>query len=68
MRKFLGILICLIFSLLIVFGLPYVFKENENYFIDGKTEKSLIEQNIIEHSNTENTYYKIYESGKLIGV
>ena len=68
MKKYLGILISLILSLLIVFGWPKVFSNAENIFIDNKSEKTKVSQKVLEYSNKENNYYKLYHSGELIGV
>lgn len=68
MNKYLGILISLILSILVVVGIPYVFSEAEGIIVYDKTEKAIFKQNIVEHTKKENTYYKIYNSGKLIGV
>ena len=56
MKKYLGILVSLILSLLIVFGWPRVFSNAENIFIDNKNEKTKVNQSVLEYSNNENNY------------
>ncbi len=68
MKKFLPILFSLLLSVGIVFGLPMLMKGEETGLIEKKNEKSILKQEILNYSDKENTYYKLYNSGKLVGV
>ena len=69
MKKVIAIFICLVLSIGIVMGLPLVMGEGySNSQVKQGNEKSLIDQEVLSYSTNENLYYKLYESGKLIGV
>lgn len=68
MKKIIGIVLSLILSLLIVFGFQYFSSGDKGLFVDGRTENSILNQDVLEHSSEKNTYYKLYDSGRLVGV
>ena len=68
MKKYISILISLILSIVIVVFMPKVFGKAEDLLVEDISEKSMIKQDILEHSSQENRYYKLYYSGKLVAV
>ena len=67
MKRLLTILVCLLLSGAIVFGLPLLVKE-EKVAENRDNEESIIPQKILSYGEKEHTYYKLYNSGKLVGV
>ena len=68
MKKAIAILLSLILAIAIGMFLPMYFDSNKIVNANVNNETSLINQEIVSYSDTENTYHKIYTSGKLIGV
>ena len=68
MKKVVVVITSLILALLIVFELPKIFDNNSIINANITNEKTLVPQEILSYENIENSYYKIYENGKLIGV
>ena len=58
--------VCLLLSLLIVIGLPLVFRESRTLDISADTN-SLIKQKVVEYSSEKRTYDKLYYNGELLG-
>ena len=68
MKRLLTILGCLIAAALIVFGIPFFSDEGENSYTQiGEKERSLLSQSS-SAGTTLHEIYRIYDSGKLIGV
>ena len=68
MKRLLTILGCLIAAALIVFGIPYFSGDGENSYTQiGEKERSLLSQSS-SAGTTLHEIYRIYDSGKLIGV
>ena len=67
MKKWIFILLSLLMAIGIVYGLPILRKQN---VIEAniENETSLVKQEILSYDQTEKTYHKIYNRGKLIGV
>ncbi len=67
MKKWIFILLSLLMAIGIVYCLPILRKQN---VIEANVENqnSLVKQEILSYDQTEKTYHKIYNRGKLIGV
>ena len=68
MKKFLAVLLSLILTGAIVYGLPLIRKGNSVIQANIENEKSLVPQEILSYDQNEKQYAKIYNKGKLIGV
>jgi len=68
LRKILLIIISLLLSGVIVFGYPLLINNDKQIDAKHTNETSLISQEVLSYSENENTYYKIYDTGKLIGI
>ena len=66
-KKIFGIITCLIFSCLIVFGIPFLYQQSKVIALDY-TDTSIIAQDITGYSKDKETYYKLYNNGQLVGV
>lgn len=67
MKKVIAVIFCLLMALGIVLGLPELF-ENKIIEADFINEVSLVNQKIEKYLDEEETYSKIYNDGRLIGV
>ncbi len=68
MKKFLAVLACAIFSVAIVAVLTLFSDEGFILDLKGKSNVSVLDQQIIAYSDTEREYYKIYDGGQLVGI
>ena len=68
MKKVLAVIFSLILSILIVYGLPLIRKEQGQIIANTENDKSLVPQEILSYGDKEKAYDKIYYEGKLIGV
>ena len=68
MKKATVIISSLILSLLIVFAIPRIFKDENHISANVENSKTLVKQEILSYSKDEKVYNKIYHAGELIGV
>ncbi len=69
MKKILPILLSLILSAAVVFGLPLIMPENNGIFAYSRSnEATILPQKIEGYTDTEKVSYKLYNSGRLVGV
>ena len=68
MKRFFTVLFCLLCAGAIVIGLPFLTGEGQDTTVEKYNETSLLNQKILRYGDEKNTYYKLYNSGKLIGV
>ena len=65
MKKVLAVIFSLILSILIVYGLPLIRKEQGQIIANTENDKSLVPQEILSYGDKEKAYDKIYYEGKL---
>ena len=67
-KAFWPILLSLILAIGIAYYLPQYINQDNTIILNLKNETSLVSQEILSYSDKENSYTKIYASGKLIGI
>ena len=65
-KNILTLVICLLCSLIVTFGLQYIFADNNSMSLNNSS--SLLSQEIVNNTRNEKTYYKLYYRGQLLGI